>query len=333
MPEAGPRVTSAPVEIEVRRAVGSSADDLREDAAAGLAASFKKLPPKYFYDELGSELFERITALPEYYPTRAEWEILRRRADEVVAVADPQCLIELGSGSATKTRALLDAMRRAGSLHTFVPVDISEAITRQTAMELIEEYPGLRVHGVICDFERDLERLPGWGQRRMLAFLGGTIGNFAPPQRTPFLARIAGLLGPADTLLLGTDLVKEPARIEAAYNDSTGITERFNKNVLTVLNRELGGEFDLDAFDHRAVYDPDHECVDIRLRSRISQSVPVATLGTEIDFDPGEDIRTELSCKFSRSSLEAALRAAGLELIELWVDSAGDYALSLSRAS
>lgn len=325
------KAATGQIEIEVRRATDGTEADLRTDVAAGLGASFKQLPPKYFYDELGSQLFEQITELPEYYPTRAEWEILRSQSDAIVAAAAPQCLIELGSGSAIKTRTLLEAMRRAGSLHTFVPVDISEAITRQTAAELIDEYPGLRVHGVICDFERDLERLPAWGQRRMFAFLGGTIGNFAPPERTAFLGRIARLLGPADTLLLGCDLVKDPALIEAAYNDSTGITERFNKNVLTVLNRELGADFNLDRFSHRAVYDPDHQCMDIRLRSAMRQRVRLSRLDLEVDFAAGEDIRTELSCKFSRESLEWSLRAAGLDLVELWTDEAGQFALSLSR--
>jgi L-histidine N-alpha-methyltransferase len=317
------------IRIDVRRQAGAS--NLADDARAGLTAPFKELPPKYFYDELGSNLFEQITTLPEYYPTRAERAILELQAPAIVAAADPQCLIELGSGSAAKTRALLDAMRDAGSLHTYVPVDISEEITRATASALVTEYPGLRVHGVICDFDSHLERLPAWGQRRMFAFLGGTIGNFAPAERVEFLSRIASLLGGADTLLLGTDLVKDPARLEAAYNDSSGVTERFNKNVLTVLNRELGADFDLTRFDHFAFYDEAEERIDIRLRSLAEQSVDVAALDLQVPFAEGEEMRTEISCKFTAESLERCYEEAGLAMVEMWTDPDGDYALSLAR--
>lgn len=319
------------VVIDNRLAGAGPVSGLAGDVRDGLTAEFKQLPPKYFYDEQGSRLFEAITELPEYYPTRTERLILSREAAAIVAAADPQCLIELGSGSASKTRCLLEAMRSAGSLHTYVPVDISEEITRRTAAELIEEFPGLRVHGVICDFENDLERLPGWGQRRMFAFLGGTIGNFPPRQRVAFLGRIASLLGPADTLLLGTDLVKDPARLEAAYNDSAGVTERFNKNVLTVLNRELGADFDLAAFDHHAFYDAEREWIDIRLRSRERRSVRIPALGMEVRFEAGEELRTELSCKFTRASLERSYAAAGLRLERFWTDPERLFALSLAR--
>jgi L-histidine N-alpha-methyltransferase len=320
------------IEIDVRLPDGSgTSHDLARDARAGLTATFKELAPKYFYDELGSSLFEEITELPEYYPTRAERSILEEQASAIVAAADPQCLIELGAGSASKTRALLDAMRDAGSLHTYVPVDISEEITRATAEALVAEYPGLRVHGVICDFDNHLERLPAWGQRRMFAFLGGTIGNFDEAKRAPFLSRVASLLGGADTLLLGTDLVKDRARLEAAYNDSAGVTARFNKNVLTVLNRELGANFDLDRFEHFAFYDSDEERIDIRLRSLEAQTVTVADLGLEVGFTDGEEMRTEISCKFTRESLERLFTEAGLELVEFWTDAAGEFALSLGR--
>jgi L-histidine N-alpha-methyltransferase len=319
--------------IDVRLDGGGPLSGLADDARSGLSAPFKELPPKYFYDQLGSQLFEQITELPEYYPTRAERKILRGQGAAIVAAADPECLIELGSGSASKTRTLLAAMRDRGSLHTYVPVDISEEITRRTAAELIAEYPGLRVHGVICDFEQDLERLPGWGQRRMIAFLGGTIGNFPPAQRVRFLRRIAGMLGPEDSLLLGTDLVKDVGRLEAAYNDSAGVTERFNKNVLTVLNRELGANFDPDAFEHRAFYDSDRERIDIRLRSRARQSVRLTALDLDVGFDEGEEIRTELSCKFTRESLERAYSEAGLELVEFWTDPERQFGLSLARGA
>ena len=319
------------ISIDNRLDGAGPVSDLARDVRAGLSAPFKQLPPKYFYDELGSELFERIMELPEYYPTRTERSILDREAAAIVAAADPQCLIELGSGSAAKTRCLLEAMRSAGSLHTYVPVDISEEITRRTAAELIAEFPGLRVHGVICDFEHDLERLPGWGQRRMFAFLGGTIGNFPPPERITFLARIASLLGPADSLLLGTDLVKDRARLEAAYDDSAGVTARFNKNVLTVLNRELGADFDLADFDHRAFYDAEREWIDIRLRSRVRQTVRIPALDMEVGFEAGEEMRTEISCKFTRGSLERSYADAGLHLERLWTDPEQLFALSLAR--
>ncbi len=327
--ESGPAISE--VLIDVRLDGESPVSELANDARSGLSASFKELPPKYFYDELGSQLFEQITELPEYYPTRTERKILRDQGAAIVAAADPECLIELGSGSASKTRALLDAMRDRGSLHTYVPVDISEEITRRTAAELISEYPGLRVHGVICDFEHDLERLPGWGQRRMIAFLGGTIGNFPAPERIAFLRRIAGMLGPEDSLLLGTDLVKDIDRLEAAYNDSAGVTARFNKNVLTVLNRELGADFDSEAFEHRAFYDSNEERIDIRLRSREQQSVRVEALEMDVGFDEGEEMRTEISCKFTRESLELAYSEAGLKLVEFWTDPEAQFGLSLAR--
>lgn len=320
------------ITIDVRReAAGGSGPDLEDDVRSGLASHLKELPPKYFYDELGSELFEAITELPEYYPTRAERAILEQCSPAIVAAADPQCLIELGSGSASKTRTLLMAMRDAGSLHTYVPVDISEAITRETAARLVEEFPGLRVHGVVCDFENHLEKLPGWGQRRMIAFLGGTIGNFPPGPRRLFLQRIASLLGPMDTLLLGTDLVKARERLEAAYDDSAGVTARFNKNVLAVLNRELGADFDLEAFEHFAFYDADEERIDIRLRSLVEQRVTIAKLGMEVDFAAGEEMRTELSHKFTLPSLEGTYASAGLALVEVWTDPEELFALSLAR--
>ena len=331
--EGQPAVAPGQVSVDVRLEDDGPVSNLAADARAGLTAAFKQLPPKYFYDEVGSQLFEQITELPEYYPTRAELKILTDQGAAIVDAADPQCLIELGSGSAAKTRTLLDAMRDRGSLHTYVPVDISEEITRETAVELIGEYPGLRVHGVICDFESDLERLPGWGQRRMIALLGGTIGNFAPPERVAFLRRIAAMLGPHDTLLLGTDLVKDPARLEAAYNDSAGVTARFNKNVLTVLNRKLDADFDLDAFEHHAFYDAERERIDIRLRSLVDQLVSIGDLGVEIDFDRGEEMRTELSCKFTRESLERAYADAGLRLVEFWTDPERQFGLSLARGA
>jgi L-histidine N-alpha-methyltransferase len=307
------------------------AGGLEEDARAGFRSELKELPPKYFYDERGSRLFERITELPEYYPTRAERAILEREATAIVAAAEPECLVELGSGSASKTRSLLDAMRDAGSLHTYVPVDISEEITRETAARLVAEYPGLRVHGVICDFTTELERLPGAGQRRTVAFLGGTIGNFAPAERASFLSRIAGVLRPGDHLLLGTDLVKDRGALEAAYNDSAGVTAEFNKNLLRVLNRELGADFDPDAFEHRAFYDEGEARIDLRLRSLAEQVVTLPALEMRVAFEHGEEIRTEISCKFTRESIHECYTEAGLELVRWWTDPEDQFALSLAR--
>ena len=320
------------ITIDVHLAPGGPLSGIAADARMGLSAPFKELPPKYFYDERGSQLFEQITELPEYYPTRAERAILDTRSADIVATAGVSTLVELGSGSAAKTRHLLDAMRDAGSLDAYVPVDISEEITRETAVQLADEYPGLRVHGVVCDYEVHLERLPR-EPGALIAFLGGTIGNFHPAVRRTFLARIASLMYPEDRFLLGTDLVKDPGTLEAAYNDSAGVTERFNKNVLLVLNRELGADFDPTAFDHVAFWDEVNSWIDIRLRSLTDQKVTIPALEMEIEFAESEEMRTEISSKFTREQLEALYGEAGLELVELWTDPESQFALSLARAA
>lgn len=309
-----------------------AAETMAREVRAGLCAYPKELSPKYFYDERGSVLFERITALPEYYPTRAEREILGDRSGEILSVAGrPGILVELGSGSAAKTRHLLDAMRDAGSLDTYVPVDISEEITHRTAASLVDEYPGLTVRGLVCDFERDLERIPDDDGPRLVAFLGGTIGNLYPLERQAFLERVAALLGPDDHLLLGTDLIKERDRLEAAYDDSAGVTAEFNKNVLEVLNRELGADFDLATFEHVARFDSEAERMDIRLRSLVDQDVRVGELDLDVSFRAGEEMRTEISTKFTRDRLEAVYAGSGMEMRGWFTDRAGDYALSLAR--
>jgi L-histidine N-alpha-methyltransferase len=310
----------------------NAAAAMAEDVRAGLSASPKELSPKYFYDERGSQLFEQITELEEYYPTRREREILAGRSAEILAAAgSPDTLVELGSGSASKTRHLLSAMRDAGHLQTYVPVDISEEITHETARVLVDEYPGLAVLGLVCDFENDLELIHGDGTPRLLAFLGGTIGNLYPGERREFLTRIAGLFGPRDHILLGTDLVKETARLEAAYDDSAGVTAEFNRNVLQVLNRELGADFDLDCFEHIARYDTREERMDIRLRSLGEQTVHVADLELTVQFAAGEEMRTEISTKFTRERLECVYAEAGLEMCGWFTDAGGDYALTLAR--
>jgi L-histidine N-alpha-methyltransferase len=318
------------IAIEVHLDADAAAK-MAQDVREGLCAYPKEVAPKYFYDERGSLLFEQITELPEYYPTRAEREILTTRAAEIHVVAGcPETLIELGSGSAAKTRHLLSAMQACDSLDTYVPVDISEEITQRTAAELVDEYPGLNVHGMVCDYEQHLERVPHGGGTRMIAFLGGTIGNLYPRERHAFLERIRGLLGPEDCLLLGTDLIKDRTRLEAAYNDSAGVTAEFNKNVLRVLNEQLGADFDLDAFEHVARYDEEAERMDIRLRSLADQDVRLADLDLEIHFAAEEEMRTEISTKFTRERIAAAYDGAGLELRGWFTDAAGDYALSLA---
>jgi L-histidine Nalpha-methyltransferase len=318
------------ITIDVHLPPGGPLSGMAADVRAGLTKPFKELSPRYFYDRRGSELFERITELPEYYPTRAERRILELHADEICAAARcPATLIELGSGSAAKTRVLLDAMREVGCLQAYAPVDISEQITRDTAEAVASEY-GIVVHGLVCDFERDLERVP-LGGPRVIALLGGTIGNFEPAQRASFLARVANLLGDEDHFLLGTDLVKGRERIEAAYNDAAGVTAEFNKNVLAVLNRELGADFNLDAFDHVAFWDPDNLWVDIRLRSLAEQAVDFAALGLSVSFYAGEEMRTEISTKFAREGLAGIYAESGLEMAGWWSDPDGLFALSLAR--
>jgi L-histidine Nalpha-methyltransferase len=325
-----PGAAAEAIEIEVHlRADGGAG--MARDIRLGLTAKPKELAPKYFYDERGSLLFEQITELPEYYPTRAEREILSRRSAEIVAAAGrPETLVELGSGSAAKTRHLLSAMRDAGCLATYVPVDISEQITRQTAESLVAEYPGLAIHGLVCDFEHDLERIPNGGDGRLVAFLGGTIGNLYPGARRDFLARIADLLEPGDRILLGADLVKSRSRLEAAYDDAAGVTAEFNKNVLQVLNNEFGGDFDLDLFEHVARYDVAAARMDIRLRSLVEQTVRLDGLGLTVRFAAGEEMRTEISAKFTREALEGIYREAGLRPSGWFTDAAEDYALSLA---
>ncbi len=320
------------VTVEVHLPPGGPLSGMAADVRAGLTRPFKELSPRYFYDERGSALFERITELPEYYPTRCERAILDRGAAAICEAANhPAALIELGSGSAAKTRVLLDAMRDAGCLETYCPVDISEEITRRTATRIAEEYDDVRVVGHVCDFELDLERIPVGGPR-VIALLGGTIGNFEPQQRAGFLRRIANLLGPEDRFLLGTDLVKDRAILEAAYNDPQGVTAEFNKNVLAVLNHELGANFDLDSFEHVARWDNENLWVDIRLRSLTNQVVTFSTLNMLVPFAAGEEMRTEISTKFARPGLEGIYAEAGLELTDWWTDPEGLYALSLARA-
>ena len=304
-------------------------DALRSDVAKGLVASPKELPPKWFYDDRGCDLFDQITRLPEYYPTEAERSILRTYADAIVEQSGADTLVELGSGTSDKTRVLLDAFARAGQLRRFCPFEISETTLRAAADSIQGEYPGVAVHAVVGDFERHLGRLPQGG-RRMVAFLGSTIGNFAPGERARFFTDLVSGLRPGDSLLLGTDLVKDVDRLEAAYDDAAGVTAEFNLNVLRVMNRELAADFELDQFAHLARYDRDEEWIEMRLRSLADQTVHITALDLEVDFARGEEVRTEISAKFRRAGVEAELATAGLRVVRWMTDPAGDFALSLS---
>ena len=301
---------------------------MRADARAGLTASPKVLPPKWFYDEEGCRLFDEITRLPEYYPTRTERVILARQAGDVAARTSADTLVELGSGTSEKTRLLLNALSAHGSLRRFVPFDVSEPTLRDAAAAIELEYPGVDVHAVVGDFERHLDRLPVGGTR-LVAFLGSTIGNLDPHGRARFYRSIAAGLAPDDALLLGTDLVKDTRRLEAAYDDTAGVTAAFNRNVLSVLNRELAADFTPERFAHVARWNPAEEWIEMRLRSQATQTVRVNELDLEVEFADGEEMRTEISAKFRRERVEAELAAAGLALAAWWTDPGGDFALSL----
>ena len=317
--------------IDVHLTPDYAARALRDDVRAGLTADPKWLPPKWFYDARGSELFEEITRLPEYYPTRAEREILQARSGEIAAITKAHTLVELGSGSSEKTRLLLDGLRDRGTLTTFVPLDVSESALREAAGAINADYPALDVHGVVGDFTAHLDKLPG-DPPRIVAFLGGTIGNLLPAGRETFYTSIREVLEPGEWLLLGTDLVKDPATLVAAYDDSAGVTAEFNKNVLRVINRQLGADFDVDAFSHVAIWDPENEWIEMRLRADRAVSVLIPEVHLEIEFAEGEELHTEISAKFHRHGVEAELDKAGFTSAAWWTDSEARFALSLWQA-
>jgi L-histidine N-alpha-methyltransferase len=322
---------TADVVVDVHLRPEEVARSLAADVRSGLAAVPKTLPPKWFYDDRGSELFDEITRLPEYYPTRTERGILLAHAREVAELTKADTLVELGSGTSEKTRILLDALRDAGTLDRFVPFDVSEQTLRDAARAVSREYSGVRVHAVVGDFENHLADLPAGGTR-VVAFLGSTIGNLAPEPRARFLADLAATLAPGDALLLGTDLVKDVNRLVAAYDDAAGVTAEFDRNVLHVVNRELDADFVAERFEHVACYDADAEWIEMRLRSTTAQTVGIRALGLTVTFAAGEDIRTEISAKFRRVGVTRELAAAGLELAAWWTDPADDFAVSLSFA-
>jgi L-histidine N-alpha-methyltransferase len=320
--------------VEVHSYLGPNDDrTLADDVLDGLTRPFKELPPKHLYDARGSELFDAICEQPEYYQTRTERLILERNGDDIAERTGAAELVELGSGSATKTRVLLNAMAAAGTLARYVPVDVSATTVHAVAELFCAEYPGLSVHGVVGDFERHLDHLPQPAGARLVVFLGGTIGNFPPGSRRRFLRSLGKVLGSDGHLLLGTDLVKDPHVIEAAYDDGAGITAQFNLNVLHVLNRELGANFDVDAFEHVAFFDRERAWIEMRLRAIESQRVRVEALDLEVDFAAREEIRTEISAKFTTDGLRADLAAAGLELVELFSDPDDLFAVSLARVA
>ena len=314
------RVLLGPTELE---------EELRADMRRALSSTPKDLPPKWFYDERGSELFGTITTLEEYYPTRREREILGARADDIARLTRVSTLVELGAGSADKTRVLLDAF--GAGLARYVAFDVCEEATGAACTSLCTGYPALDVRGVVGDFERHLHLLPRW-DRQLVAFLGGTIGNLRPEPRARFLSQLRSTMAEGDWLLLGADLVKAPGRLLAAYDDAAGVTAEFNRNVLRVLNRRLGCNFRPDRFHHVAAWDAEAEWVEMRLRADGEQQVSVPALDTAARFDDGEEMRTEVSAKFRRAGLETELAAAGFELARWWTDDAGDFSLSLARA-
>jgi L-histidine N-alpha-methyltransferase len=310
-------------------AADSAYHALRRDVAEGLRETPKSLPPKWFYDPVGSDLFDQITRLPEYYPTRAEAQILRARSAEVAAASDADTLVELGSGTSEKTRMLLDALRERGSLRRFVPFDVDASILQTAATAIQQEYAGIEIKAVCGDFEEHLAEIPNAG-RRLFVFLGSTIGNLTPGPRGRFLSALSAQMRPGDSLLLGTDLVKDIDRLVRAYDDSAGVTAAFNRNVLAVINRELDADFDVDAYQHVARWNAGEERIEMWLRADRGQRVRIGGLEMTVDFAAGEEMLTEVSCKFRPDGVSAELAGAGLRRSRWWTDDAGDFGLSLA---
>ena len=321
---------SAPV-VDILLTPAHAERALHRDALLGLTSSPKWLPPKWFYDARGSDLFDEITRLPEYYPTRAERSILVAHSAEIARNTEAHTLVELGSGSSEKTRLLLDALQAEGTLREFVPLDVSEAALRVAVAGLSSAYQRLAIHGVVGDFTEHLSHMPGQTPR-IFAFLGGTIGNLLPDERASFLTELRDTLVDGEWLLLGTDLVKDPKVLVAAYDDKAGVTAKFNRNVLAVLNRQLGANFDVQNYEHVAVWDPENEWIEMRLRSNVPTRVTLSGLGLDMIMEAGEEIRTEISAKFRREGVERELADAGFSLDRWWTDSEERFALSLARA-
>jgi L-histidine N-alpha-methyltransferase len=324
-------MTPAPLTIAVHTFGQDARDDLIADVRAGLTATPKSLPPRWFYDQRGSELFEAITRLPEYYLTRVEASILEWAAPDVISAVRPQALVELGAGSSEKTRSLIAAGRRHG-LTSFLPFDISEDFLQRTARQVAAEFPGLSVYAVVGAFADHQDRVPRHG-RQLIAFLGSTIGNFDDAERRAFLDGVRRLLQPGDAFLLGLDLVKPEAQLVAAYDDPAGVTAEFNRNLLHVLNRELGADFDVAGFEHVAVFNRERSRIEMHLRARRRQHVRIPGAGLSVDFDPGELLLTEISIKFTREGIERDLDRSGMRVARWYADPAERFALCLCGAA
>jgi L-histidine Nalpha-methyltransferase len=321
-------VTEPRVRVDVLRDEADDRASLYDATLRGLAADVKELPAVWLYDEQGSRLYEEITRLPEYYLPRREAEILRDRAALIAKRTQARALVELGAGTAKNSRLLLDALAAEGTLERFVPLDVSEQTLRASAQAIAAAYPRVSVHAIVGDFERHLGALPRDG-RRLIAFLGSTIGNLYSDQRGRFLGTIASMLGRDEAFLVGVDLVKDVARLEAAYNDSRGVTETFVRNALTGVNRELGATFDQRRFAYEARWDPEREWMDIGLRARQAQTVSVPRLELDLAFEKGEPLRVEISSKFRRERFELETARAGLRLDSWWTEAAADFAVAL----
>jgi L-histidine N-alpha-methyltransferase len=319
----------APLTLAVHTVGRSARSELIADVRSGLRATPRTLPPRWFYDERGSQLFEAITELPEYYQTRAEAQILAASARAICEAVQPESLVELGAGSCAKTRILLDAAHAVGPLGTFVPFDVSDAALAHAAHDLLEDYPWLRVYGLVGDFATHLSFIPRLG-RRLVAFLGSTIGNFDAAERRRFLADVRGLLAPGDAFLVGLDLVKDRVELVAAYDDSAGVTADFNRNLLRVLNRELQADFDVEAFEHLAHWNEEDARIEMHLRASRDMRVAIPLAEMRLDMRAGETIRTEISCKFTRESGESMLAEASMRVVQWHTDAAGRFALALA---
>ena len=322
--------SQATLQIDIHLTARDLRAALEEDVRTGLTATPKSIPPVWFYDEAGSRLFEEITRLPEYYPTRAERSLLTENAGAIAAGAGADTLVELGAGACDKTRILLDAMRSRGPLERYVPFDVSDEFLRAAAVGLVDDYPDLQVHAVVGDFHQHLNRIPPEG-RRLVAFLGGTIGNLDPAARRRFLFDLNCTMAGHDHLLLGTDLVKDPRRILAAYDDPSGVTAAFNRNVLSVLNRELGSRFDRDRFEHVAEWNIAEQWIEMRLRSTCDQIVPIDRLGIDVPFSRGEDVLTEISAKFTPEGVERELLQSDFVVDDMWGAEDGEFLLTLAH--
>ena len=324
--------TVIPPTIDIHLSGDDLRDAMEQDVRDGLTARPKSIPPVYFYDDRGSRLFDEITRLPEYYPTRSERSILDAHAGDIAERSQADTLIELGAGTCEKSRVLLDAMRSAGRLHRFVPLDVSDTTLWDAAGALSEEYPGVAVRAVVGDFHRHLDLLPTDG-RRLFAFLGGTIGNLDPGQRRDFFIQLGKVMSVEDRLLIGTDLVKDRTRLVQAYDDQAGVTAEFNRNVLLVLNRELSADFDPQRFEHVARWNEDDQRIEMWLRSLEDQTIHVNDLELDVDFSSGEEMLTEISTKFSPEALRAELSECGFVVESAWASDGDEFLLSLARPS